>query len=292
MTRATRVVAGALLLLTIAAPAVAQGRGQAHKKQRAVPPSRNDLAAPATTAVTPATGGATPFAWIDDGSVIDPGAVAVAISFLQWQGAGLSELDVPVVDVVAGLAPRAHVSVTVPRVSGSGDPFGAAGGLGTSYFSLKLGILDGNTSGVRLAVSPTLEVLSGSVAEAFTTDGRRAHFGVPISAEIDRGRARLYGSTGYFSRGLWFAGGGLGVLAVEKVMVSAAFSRAWRRADAAGAPLNARVRNEISGGASYAVTPAMSMFGSVGRTIATLDENGAGTTIGGGVAWLFAKSTP
>jgi len=100
-----------------------------------------------------------------------------------------------------------------------------------------------------------------------------------VSAELDRGIARVFGSAGYFSRGIWFAGVGAGVQASPRVAVSVAFSRAWAP-DAAGTL--ARDRREISGGAAVSLTPRIAIFGSLGTTIATTDDNGAGTTVGGG----------
>jgi hypothetical protein len=38
---------------------------------------------------------------------------------------------------------------------------------------------------------------------------------------------------------------------------------------------------------SYALTPQVSLFGSAGHTIATLDESGAGSTLGGGIAFFL-----
>ena len=45
---------------------------------------------------------------------------------------------------------------------------------------------------------------------------------------------------------------------------------------------------EITGSASYTVTPQVSVYGALGRTVATLDENGAGTSLVGGVSFFFA----
>jgi hypothetical protein len=73
----------------------------------------------------------------------------------------------------------------------------------------------------------------------------------------------------------------------EKTAVSGGFSRSWRRAVTPDVPLGDRDRNELSGSVSYAVGPSVRVFGSLGRTIATLDENGAGTVIGGGVSFFF-----
>jgi hypothetical protein len=56
--------------------------------------------------------------------------------------------------------------------------------------------------------------------------------------------------------------------------------------------LSERDRKEISGGASYALRPTISAFGSIGRTFATLEENGAGTSISGGLSIVFATGAP
>jgi hypothetical protein len=73
--------------------------------------------------------------------------------------------------------------------------------------------------------------------------------------------------------------------------VSAGFSRAWRHSAIPDVPLAERDRKELSGGVAYVAAPSMTLFGSIGRTIKTLDENGAGTSISGGVSFSFAAST-
>jgi hypothetical protein len=266
-------------------PVLAQGNSQKHKKSAPAPPSRNALAAPSTTSV--GSGGASPIAWVDDATVLDSGGVAIAVSMLRWSGGGLSEVNVPVVDVALGLTRRVQLSASVPRVVGSTDPNGAVGGLGTSYFSAKIGVATNKRHGVKLAVSPTLEVLSPGVVDALAPGEHRVQMGFPVSAEVDRGPVRLYGATGYFTRGAWFTGAGVSLVVNEKTAVSGGFSRSWRRAVTPDVPLGDRDRNELSGSVSYAVAPSVRVFGSLGRTIATLDENGAGTVIGGGVSFFF-----
>lgn len=285
MTRAT-VLASALVALAVSSSALAQGNSQAHRKS--APPSRSDLTAPATApSVVGGVSGVTPFAWIDDASLLEPGAVSLAMSVVRWQGSGVSEVDVPVVDAAIGLAPRVHLTASVPRVAGSGDPEGAAGGVGTSYFSAKIAVFNDARRSVKLSVAPTLEVLGRGVTQS-TIGERRVHFGLPVSAEMDRGPTRLYAGAGFFSRGVWFTGAGAGVRATDKVFVSAGFSRSWRRDETQAVPLADRDRNDVSGSVSYAVTPSVSVFGSLARTIATLEENGAGTTLAGGVSFFVA----
>ena len=276
----------ALAVLLSSTAAFAQGKSKTHKTSAPAPPSRNDLASPSGAVV--GSGGASPIAWLDDATIVDSGGVAIAISAIRWMGGGISEVNFPVTDIAFGLTPRVQLSASVPRVVGSADPAGAAGGLGTSYFSMKLAVLSSHEQRFKVAVSPTLEVLGPGVVEWLAPGEHRVQIGLPVSAQLDRGRLRLYGATGYFTRGAWFTGTGAAVIVNDKVALSGGFTRAWRRSIVPDVPLGERDRNEISGGGSYALTPAVRVFGSLGRTIATLEENGAGTTIGGGVSLFFA----
>ncbi len=273
--------------MTLAASsAAAQGRSQEHRNN--TPPSRNQLAA--TPIVAPAPSGATPLAWIDDATLLGEDLVAVAVSAARWSGGGASELDAPIVDAAFGLAPRLQLSMSVPRVVGSSEPDGAAGGIGTSFFSAKVALYDGGSGGAKLAATPTLQVLGSAVAAALGPEQRRTNWGLPVSAEITQGPVRVYGGGGYFSPGIWFTGGAVSGRATDRLYVSAGVSRAWRRTAAGLAPAD---RKELSFGAAYVVTPRLSTFGSIGRTFATLAENGAGTSISGGLSVAFAaRPTP
>ena len=285
-----RRILAATVIATVAAstPLFAQGNSQKQKQKKSTPapPSRNDLAAPPTASV--GSGGASPIAWVDDATVLDAGGVAVAVSMLRWSGGGLSEVNIPVVDAALGLTERVQLSASVPRVVAGSEPEGAVGGLGTSYFSAKIALLNQRKRSVKLAVAPTLEVLSPGVVDALAPGEHRVQMGFPVSAELDRGAVRVYGAAGYFTRGAWFTGAGTSVVLNDRTAVSAGFSHAWRRAPTPDVPLADRDRNELSGSLSYGVTPSIHIFGSLGRTVATLDENGAGTTIGGGVSFFFS----
>lgn len=286
--RLPTVMASAIVALAVSTPAWAQGKSQQNKKNPPAPPSRSDLAPASVSMPTTVVAGPTPFAWVDDASLLEAGTVSIALSVVRWQGSGINEVDVPVIDAAIGLTPRVHVTMTVPRVVGSEDPLGPVGGMGTSYFSAKIAAVDDAKRGLKLSVAPTLEVLGNGVLQSMTNGERRAHFGLPVSVELDRGRARLYAGGGYFTRGVWFTGVGAGTRLNDKVFVSGGFSRSWRGSDVPDIPLSDRDRKEITGSGSYAVTPQISVYGAVGRTIATLDENGAGTSLVGGVSFFFA----
>jgi hypothetical protein len=273
--------------LASAAPLLAQqkgnnGNGNGNGHGHGAPPSHSALAAPASIA---GSAGTTPFAWIDDANLLAPGSMWLGVSVSDWRGTAASELNVPVVDAAVGLTSRVQLGASVPRVVGSTDPAGTSGGVGTAYVNSKIGLLNGETSRVKLAVAPTLEVLSAAAAQT-TSGGSRAHWGVPASVEIDRGVARVYGSGGYFSPGIWFTGSGIGAQVSRRASISGSMSRAW--STAAADPLAARPsRTELSGGLSYSATPSISVFGSVGRTLATTDDNAAGTTVTVGLSVLL-----
>jgi hypothetical protein len=284
MTRATW---AASVAFTLAASATALAQGNSQKKSTP-PPSRNELAPVA--APTLSSTSATPLAWVDDASLLAPGQVALSVSAMRWQGGGLGEVDAPIVDAAFGLAPRVQLSASIPRVHGGADPSGAAGGVGTSFFSAKIALHEIPAHGFKVAAAPTLQLLGAGVVESLGSAQSRVRWGLPVSAEVSSGTTRVYGGGGYFSPGLWFTGVAVGFGINDRTSTSIGVSRAWRRTDIADMPLSARDRKEISGGLSYVLRPGVSVFGSIGRTFATLDENGAGTSISGGLSIFFTTA--
>ena len=124
--------------------------------------------------------------------------------------------DAPVVDTAIGLTSRVQFGASVPRVAGS---------LGTMFFSTKVAVFSDDVRALKVAVGPTLEVLTSA-----TLPGqRRTEWGVPVSGQIDRGSSRIYGGTGYFSPGIWYAGAGIGRSVSDRIGISISFSHAWAR---------------------------------------------------------------
>ena len=276
----SKAMASAALVLAVALPVHAQGKsngnGNAHKSS---PPSSSPL----PSATTGPAAIASPIAWLDDASLLAPGSTSLTISTMRWAGTDLSEVHFPIVEASFGLTPRFQIGASVPHTVGSADGTGPAGGFGTSFISSKIAVLTGE-SGVKLAVSPMIEVLAPGAAQTLAPTEGRTQLGLPVSVEFTRGSARIFASTGFFSHGVWFAGGGAGVQATSKVGASFSFTRSWVNGDTTGV---SRDRQELSGGVSYLIRPQMAVYGSLGQTIATTDDNGAGTTISGGVTFLF-----
>lgn len=280
------VTASVIAALAVAAPVAAQGKsgsapGQ-NKDKKSTPPSSSSL-----PVLTPGASSASPISWIDDASLLPPGAGAFTISFVRWSGADMSEVDAPVVDAAFGVTKRFQLSATIPHVVGSADGTGPVGGLGTSYFSGKFALLDDPDA--KLAVSPLLEVLGEGAAQSLEEGESRVQVGVPISIEVPLGSVRLFAATGFFTRGAWFGGGGAGFTVTPQMGATVSFNRSWAKTGVDGVP---RDRAEISGGVYYFLKPQIAVYGSLGHTIATTDENGAGMNIGTGVTFLLVPGPP
>jgi hypothetical protein len=274
------VVVSAIVALAIASAAHAQssngkgkgnGKGQGHKS---TPPSSVPIAAPTRTS-------ASPLSWIDDASLLTPGSMSLTISALHWSGADLSELDVPIVDAAAGLSKRLQLGATIPHVVGNADGTAPIGGLGTSYISGKVGLLTGPE--VKFAVTPVVEILGEGAMQALPAGEGRYQLGLPVSLGIEQGSVRVFAATGFFTRGAWFAGAGTGFQMTPRTAASLSFTRSWAKTDVDGV----RDRRELSGGVSRFLTDQIAVYGSVGHTIATLDENGAGMSISGGLTFFL-----
>jgi hypothetical protein len=284
--RLATVMAGVLVALTATVPSYAQGKsgGKKPSKGPTRPPSSGTVSAQPTSSTSGAvdlgvdTVVTTPFAWLDDASVMEPGNVWIGVSMARWQGSGLSQTIVPVVDTAFGLTRRVQVGASVPRV---------AGGLGTMFFSTKVGVYSDDVRALRVAVGPTLEVLT----DATLPGQRHVEWGFPVSAQIDRGRSRIYASAGYFSPGIRYAGAGIGRPVSDRIGVSVSFSHAWATSPESSPGVAGAAgprRNELSGGASYDLRPNIAMFGSISRTVGVTAEEGAGTTLGFGLSWTAA----
>ena len=305
MMRNLPIVSGAVVaaLLAAAVPARAQGKSQeAHGKsgnssasapksakgsngnindRGASPPSQVAFAAPVSLSASTA---ATPFAWIDNADLMSEGAVWVGVSFVRWQHAGFSEVSFPVVDAAYGISPRVQVAASVPRVQANEQFAGQQGGTGTTFVTGKFGVLNGERRALKIAVAPTIEILSQAALQWMPPGEHRVQWGVPASVQLDRGVARVYGSTGYFSPGIWYAGAGVGTSLSARLAATLSLSRAWTTSALSDTFLQSSARNDISAGLSMDVAPHIGLFGSLGRTFNTDPQYGAGTTIGFGIS--------
>ena len=278
-------------LLGAATPALAQrGRpivppGQAKKGQQA----------PATSSglVTAESGGTIEVgsarvralgAWLDDATLLAPGETWVALSASRWSLPIASGADAPVVDVSAGITPRIQAAVSLPYFRAAAAGGGSIHGIGDVYVTTKVLVREPSDEGVGISVSPTLELLSrASMADATL---RRANWLLPLNLERRLTSGRIYGSTGWFSRGAFFVSTAAERYFTDAFAVSAGVTYSHATdADALSEELGlGRRRADVMGTAAYSISPALAVYGSLARTVWGRDVDSTRLLASGGVS--------
>jgi hypothetical protein len=277
--------AAATLVLVAATGALAQGRGRGLGHKGTTPS--------ATASTTAAIAAGTPVgfrqfgSWLDDASVVDPGTTWLALSFGHYRSLGGNQSDFPVADATIGLSRRAQFGITVPHYSMSFPDGTAVGGLGDIYANVKIGLPGvGNESNpVRFAMTPIVEIIQDPVPGT-----NRLSWGLPFNLEFHPGKVRVFGSTGFFSRGAVFGSGALEIPARERLLITTSLSYTRSVKDDAGADALglAKNRGDVSVSAAYFLTPVIAVFGGTGRTLSNADGSGTSVMLNGGISLTFA----
>lgn len=284
--RTLRWVAVAACIAAAAAPAAAQGRGNAygHAKHGTTPPASAQLQEQQPTIA--GTGVRTFGSWLDDASMLPDGTGSLAISFGYWKTEAFREWDVPVTDASIGIAPRVSFGVSLPFYHASPPGAPVTRGLGDLYLSGKVQLhKPGSGRAPGLSVTPVLQVLSGTPVDG----SGRVSWGLPINVEVQQRGWRVFGSAGYFSRGSLFASGAIEVGVTERTYVTGTLtqSHSTRKDDLSAALGLAQTRTDVTGAVSHQLTDTLMVFGGIGRTISKRDQNSAELTLNGGIAFAF-----
>jgi hypothetical protein len=115
------------------------------------------------------------------------------------------------------------------------------------------------------------------------------HYALPVSVEVRRHPFRVFGSTGYFSRGSIFAGGALEWSAPSGYVVTGAVTQSYSTGvdvtlDSLGV---SRKRADVTGSIGYPLGQFAAGYVSVGRTLTSIDEGGTAFSLAGGVTFRF-----
>ena len=269
-------------------PVAAQGNGHGHAYGQLN-----------TTTSAPSSGGAAQVqpgvsagvrnfgAWLDDASLMTPGAGSLTLSFGLYRSPLFHEFDAPVADGGIGLTRRVQFGFSVPyyHVNEPGGP--VFRGVGDMYLSSKVQLREPSAEhhGLGFAVTPVIAVLSSDPTET----GRRFNWAAPVSVELQRDGWRAFGSAGYFSQGSLFASGALEVAASDRVTITGTLTQSHSTIadDPAATLVLSRTRTDVSGSAAYMLKPGVAVFGYVGRTISKQDANAASVVVSGGVSFNF-----
>lgn len=230
-------------------------------------PSNPDTGGPTTTRVRSLG------AWLDDATAMGPGEAWMTVSVQRWSSPIGSGFEAPVMDVVAGVAPGAHLFVSVPysRTTYTGLP--TQDEMGTVYAGGKLVLRDVEQAGLGLAVTPAVEILSASALEG--TGYSRFNLVLPLSLEWRGSGLRVYGSSGYFTRGAAFASAALERAFSDRIVGTIALSQGWATGDDTFSEALGlrRSRTDLSGSAVWVASPYLMFYGGLARTISPLDAD-------------------
>jgi hypothetical protein len=205
------------------------------------------------------------------------------VSTAYWRSPSVREIDAPAIGVNVGVAPRTQVGVSLPYYHLT-DQFGSTShGFGASYATLKLGLVQDRR--VNVSVSPTLEILSWSSPQV-----GRINSVLPINLQTLIGSARVYGSTGYFSRGSVFGSGAAEWSLGNSLTLTTTLAHSYSVvsdpiSDTLGISTH---RTDASGGIYLSLRPSVVFFASVGRTLSPVTETSGRLSLNGGLTMNVA----
>lgn len=277
-------------VLAAAAPAAAQGNGNAYGRVKNPRPSAagtgSSPAGPsgAGTAEIPGTGVRNFGSWLDDATVMPEGKGALSIGFGLWRLPGYREMDFPTIDGGVGVNRRLQFGVSVPYFYANEPGGPTARGFGNTYLSAKIQLRDPAEHLLGFSVTPIVEMLSVA-----PPSGGRVGWAIPLNLELQRTGWRAYGSMGYFSRGALFGSSAVEKALSERVSVSGTFSYSHSiDVDPLSEALGlSATRVDVSGGTAVWMTDRIAVFGALGRTISRQDPNSTELVLSGGVSFTF-----
>jgi hypothetical protein len=287
VTAAKFVFALACTVLFAAGPAFAQGRsdsapGKAKEKSKdASRASQSGLGSPVTattsTSAPAASANAVAYfgSWLDDASIVEPGDVWVGLATGYWRGASNRQVDAPVVSAAVGISPRVHAGGSASFYHFRDAEGFSENGFGSFSLYGKFLIADPlrAPNAIGVAVTPLLELSPGSTSPV--------GWAVPVNLEARHGDLRLYGSTGYFSRGSVFATMGLDIPVTSRVLLNGTFGQSYARAGAH--------QTSFGIGASMGLTATSGIFVGVGQTLTPSEVGPGGVSIAGGLSFLLPE---
>jgi hypothetical protein len=210
--------------------------------------------------------------WLDDVSIVEPGKVWVGLATGYWRGSGSRQIDAPVASVAVGINSRTHAGGslsfyhfrTVDGVSENG--FG-----NISLYGKFVLLAPASTSkGIGLAVTPLFEFSPG-------VDDPLG-WALPVNVEIHRGNLRVYGSSGYFSRGSIFGTVGADFPITDRISLMGSFGQSYARGGAN--------QTSVGIGAFATLNATTGVYAGLGQTL-TPAETPHGLSFAGGMSFFL-----
>ena len=270
--------------LAVASPALAQGHGNAfghYKSTVSSASSPTPSSAPQGASIA-GTGVRNFGSWLDDASVLTPGEGFVSFGFSLFKTPVYREVDLPSIDSGFAVNRKLQVGMSVPYSLANEPGSTVARGFGDVYLSGKYQVRAPSAKRLGFAVIPLVEVLSVA-----PPSGSRVQWALPVSVEQQHSGWRLMGTGGYFSRGALFGSGAVEFELSERAWATGSLSHSYSlKSDELSAALGlTRARTDVSGGLTWALRPDIGIYGSLGRTISSRDNNSASLVAAVGVSF-------
>lgn len=233
--------------------------------------------------------------WPDNAEVLERGSAVVSIAVAHWRWALGRGTGLPSLFGAVGVGRRVQVGASFERDASTYTDGLKQTSLGDAYIIGKVTLVDPGTHRIGVAVSPLLQILGRESLTYYqyykSADTGRVQWGLPVHVQIPLGRLKASASAGYFSIGSSFVSGTLEAPVNERVVLTGTISQSYSTEtnalfDAADV---SRRRADVSGGAWYVVSPAAFLFGTIGRTISSADQNSMTLIVNFGVALFFGQ---
>ena len=266
-----------LVLVTLPHLAAAQGRGRPKTPQAS---SESGGSGSVSTSQFRQFG-----VWLDDATTRAEGGGSVGLGIGYWRGAGSSLVDIPILDGSYAVHDRLQLGMSVPFYRSEFDGT-TSRGVDDMYFSGKIVLIDPALKDARfgIAVIPGLEVLSPGFFED------RVHWALPVSAEFRASQLRVYGSTGYFSRGAVFGAGAVEWTSEQGTSLTLSLTHSVPTSEDTSGLTGGRSDFSVAVGRS--LNDATSVYVAAGRTLSSPDEsNKTSLAISGGISFSFSAKT-
>jgi len=264
-----------------------QGSSSSHGNSSHGKPTHPGGGPPVTQIGTPTPATVSLSSWLDDASPLGMGATWLSVAAADWRSDSGRELEVPIVSIATGVAPRVSLGASMPvyhfqDVSGT-----TQNGIGDVPLFAKVVLMNPaeGSRHVGVALTPLVDVSSEAAADGAS----RVTWAVPVSVEARMTHARVYGSGGYFSSGAVFGTGALEVAIAPRVRVTATLGESYAtRVDAAAVGAS-RHRTDISASAAVLVNRGAAVFAAVGHAFSGTPAVDGGPWIAGGLAVRLAR---
>ena len=246
------------------------------------------LLAAQTLPAEPAHRTSAPLAFFDDADTVAPGVLSVSTDFSYGSVQPGHDTSFPGGYFSLGLANRVSLSGGTSYVQSVFEGEGV-NGIGDTYVGLKLVAIPEGDRRPAVAVKPSLEVLGEPSVHDNPLAPARANFLLPVMVQKSFEQFRVYYTTGYLTRGIFFHALALELDRWSRVIPTVVVSHGRLTKDLAFISelgLN-RSRSDILIGAGVPLSPNWSVYGNVSRSFGRADQNTLRYQISAGVGYTF-----